>query len=270
MADQEPDNAAEQQARAEENKQEAEQLIKRYRQEILAPSNMLGILTAYLLFITALLAFGAIAFYSGHLITLKIVFLICIPLLLIPLGGVIWYLRTLFPKKSKGKVTPGKQSPLERFMQSSAGMFVARLARSPSFKLFNCALCIYGIVEAIRLFPLHPRFSLAVIVYDTILFLTLVNSMITQQIADHMESQADLMLKIFEFAAYTYGIAESSRKFIENTEPSHQETHQTTTAALKALDNTVHVIAGRTPPHQLEPPSQEVTDGKDDKVANDR
>jgi hypothetical protein len=158
MVEQKHDNAAEEEARNEENRQETERLLKRYRHEILAPSNMLGFLTVYLLFIAAVAGFGEIAFYSGHLITLRIVFFVCIPLLLIVPLGVTWYLRVLLPRNPKEKGTIAKQGLLDKIKQSSLIKSVVRLGNDRSFRLFNLALYTAGIFFAIRSFPVHPQF----------------------------------------------------------------------------------------------------------------
>ena len=68
------------------------------------------------------------------------------------------------------------------------------------------------------------------------------------------------------------GIAESAHKYIEATEPSHDQAHRTMVAALDALLNTMGVMAdaihGPNPP-QLAPPAQEEPHSEDDEEPSD-
>lgn len=69
------DDEPEQKPRDEEYIQEAEQLLKLHRSDIvLPPSLFLAILNFYVLFVAALGAFGVLAYYSNHITTLEIVF----------------------------------------------------------------------------------------------------------------------------------------------------------------------------------------------------
>ena len=85
--------------------------------------------------------------------------------------------------------------------------------------------------------------------------------------------------KILELIENTYrmadaarGIAESAHKYIEATEPSHDEAHRTMVAALDALLNTMGVMAdaihGLHPP-QLSAPAQEESHSEDDEAPID-
>ena len=272
MVEQKHDNATEEKARAQENKQKAEHLVKLQRHGILGPSLFTGLLNVYLLFLAAILGFGTIAFYSGHLITLNIVFFICIPLLLIVPIGAIWYLRILFPRKPPENGAPGKKSLLDRIVQSSIGRrlthFLARIGNGRMFRVFNFALCIYMIADAIRLFPRHPRLSLAVVaLYTAFLsaFVTLlVVSTLQRKLAKIMDGHLDLTKMVFDIVAYTYDVAERSRKFINDTEPSHQEAHATIVAALNAIHDTVMANTMHKPTSQIDAPSPEVANREDD------
>jgi hypothetical protein len=244
MTEKERDNAAEQQARAEENKQETEQLLKRKRWDIPSANLMLGILSAYLLFVTAVAAVSVIAFYTQHGITLKILFVVCILLLSIVPIGLIWYLLAFLPrKKPTEKVVSGKQKLLRRFMQSRMVMLVARVGNNRIFKLFNFGLCIYNIANQIRTFPLHPRFSLAIIVFNLAGILLLVGFIFMDRILDLISENVNLIVKTFDIVSYTYGVAEGSRKYIEGTEPSHNGEHKAIANALRAIHNTTQVLA---------------------------
>jgi hypothetical protein len=265
MVEQKHDNEAEQKARAEESRQEAEQLVKLQRHGVLDPSLFTGLLSVYLLFLYTILAFGVIAFYSGHLITLKIVFFTFIPLILIVPIGVFWYLRTLFPRKPSENVAPGKKSLPDRIMQSFVGIGNSRV-----FRLLNFALCIYTIADAIRAFPQHPRFSLAVVALDTAFFSALMTLLVVstfqRKLSGAMDGHLDITKMLFDIVAYTYDVAERSRKFIADTEASHQEAHESIVGALKAIDHTTRVMANTTdkPTPQIDAPSPEVANREGD------
>jgi hypothetical protein len=253
MIEQKHDNSAEQKARAEENKQKAEELVKLQRRGILDPSLFVGLLNVYLLFLTAFAGFGVIAFYSGHLITLKIVFFTCIPLLLIGPIGATWYLRILFPKNPPEDVAAGKKSTLYRIMQSSISKhlanFLLRIGNSRIFKVFTFAQCIYLIAYAIYTFPQHPRYSLAVVAFYTAsvsaLLALLMASSSQRKVSGIIDRHLDLTKMLFDILGYTYDLAESSRVFMQahnDAESSHQEAHESVVNALKAIDATTHAM----------------------------
>ena len=82
----------------------------------------------------------------------------------------------------------------------------------------------------------------------------------------------DLIEHTYRMADAARGIAESAHKYLEATEPSHDQAHRTVVAALDALLNTSRVIAnaihGPTPP-QLGAPAQEAPQGEDDEEPGD-
>ena len=136
------------------------------------------------------------------------------------------------------------------------------------FKLFNVALGIYNISNQIRTFPLHPRFSLAIIVFSLCAVLVIVGFTLMERLVDLMAKNLDLIVKIFDIVSYTYGVAEGSRKYIESTEPSHNEAHKAIATALRAIHNTTEVLANttHTQPQLPQPksPEPEVADSRDD------
>ena len=259
------DNAAEQKARVEETKQEAEQLVELQRRKIFSPHVLPVIANAYFLFVGTLVAFGVLAFYSGHLTILKIVFVICIPLLLVVPIGAIWYLLAMFPKKPSTDVAPGKQSALDKMLQSPAGKTVARVLNSRIFKVFNFSLSIYMVTDAILMFPRHPRASLAIVASYTVSLSVLLTLSVVEKVENRhigtMYGQLELTKKLSDMIALTYLVAESSRKYIEATEKSHREAHETTTVALKATNAAIpsdHSSVG-----EVRPPANEEDKGPD-------
>lgn len=270
MEEQKRDDKAEQEARAEESKQEAEKLLKA-QHEPLTPSLFLGILNGYLLFVYVIATFGAIAFYSGHLRTLKIVFFACIPMLVIPAIVTAWYVRSMLKKKPAETGASSKGRLLDRLVRSYTVMF-APLGNSPIFWLINLALDIYMIAYAIHKFPSHPRSSLAIVACYTIFFCIFVSLIFISKLIDILHDVNDMMRKIINVLLYTYGIAEGSRKFIEGTEPSHIKAHETALDAIKATHKTMELMANTTDPNlssKADHPSPEVEDCGGDEWIND-
>lgn len=276
MPEQERDEAAELKARAEGSKQEAETLLKRYRHELLVPSNMLGILTVYLLFIATVVGFGTIAFYSGHLITLKIIFFICIPLLLVVPIGTAWYLRILLPRKPTERGARSKQKLLDRITQSFISKSLVQLGNNRNFRLYTLASYTAMIVVAIRSFPAHPRFSVTLVVFYLALSFASVISWVSETIQREIYAEIyERILKVLEIiegvrntGISALRIAERSLDFIEGTEKSHDEAHRTLVEAVKAIDHTTRVLANRAddPPPKVDAPSQEAATSENDDV----
>jgi hypothetical protein len=264
MVEPERDDKAEQAARNEENKQETAQLLKLQRQKLLtpllAPSNVLGLLSLYVGFVGTVVAFGVLAFYTGHKITQEIVFFTCVIFFLILPIGAIWYLRPIFTKKD----ALGKRL-LDKLKQSSISRSLARLGNDRRVRLFNLAFYTFMICIEIRQFPLHPRFSLAMVVlYMALSFASLifwVSETLEVEILNRLRDIVDVLERVWEMANYARGIAESSLKFIEGTEKSHSEAHETTTVALRAVNDAVQELARFvTKPAQVESEDKEPTD----------
>jgi len=160
------DGEAEQKARQDKYKEEAEQLFELHRQnKLLSPSVFLGILNAYLLFVTAVAAFGVVAFYSNHIATLESVFVTCIILLLAAPISAVWYLFGFRTNPIESEV-PKYKSLLDKLTQSSVGTFLARLGQNRFARIVLYSLLVLNIEEAIRKWPSNPRFSLGVIVLN--------------------------------------------------------------------------------------------------------
>ncbi|MBZ5507505.1 MAG: ABC transporter permease [Acidobacteriia bacterium] len=156
MPDQESDNKPQQKPSHKGNQQEATKQQIRDEQE-LTRTSLLGIFSAYVLIVGTVVGFGVLAYYTGHKITQEIIFYISIPLLLaIPIALICYWLASVF-KSTRTKIL------LDRLAESA---FVAFLARHREvFGWFQYALSAWEIGDAIRKFPMHPRFSLTVIVY---------------------------------------------------------------------------------------------------------
>jgi hypothetical protein len=261
MVEPEREDKAEQAAGNEENKQEPAQLLKLQRKELLAqlvaPSNMLGLLSLYLIFVGAVVAFGVFAFYTGHKITQEIIFVICIILFLTLPIGALWYLRPIFTTKIE------LRKWLNRINQSSVSKALARLGNNRLFRLFTLAMYAVMIANAVDSFPKHPRASLAiVIIYMALAFgnsITWASEVVESKIYKTISRVLDLIENTRDMADYARGIAESSVKFIEGTEGSHSEAHKATAAALSAINNALQLVATTNRPVQADDPSKELS-----------
>jgi len=135
--------------------------------KLLVPDTLGGVLAifnAYLLLVGTIIAFGVLAFYLNHKRTQEICFwMVCALLLAIPIIALTWYFRQTSWERSRGEVVDEKRRLLERFGKSSFVRFLSRHSRA--IMLLSQALYIAQIANAIRLFPKHPRLSLAIIVY---------------------------------------------------------------------------------------------------------
>jgi predicted membrane channel-forming protein YqfA (hemolysin III family) len=255
---------SEQEASSEKYEQEAEQLLELHRRhQVLSPSLFLGMLSAYMLFITAVAAVGAIAFSSGHITTLEIVFFTSVALLLFVPVSVIWYLRVTF-RKTSTKKTEGNQDLGLRLAQSFLGTIFVRLANNRIFKLLGFVLPICMITFAIMVvFPRKPRFSLGIIVFYTTIFVFLMISEVWRQVAS--AAQTDVK-EIWEFNKMALAsmqaiggtipvitkqheeLAERHEKLVE----AHIETNKLTVAAIVATNEAVRVTAGLPAADQME------------------
>jgi MFS family permease len=248
----------------EESKQERKQLLKLQRDETLSP---LGLLTAYALVVGTFIAFGVLASYSGHKNTLEIFFIVTLILVLAIPVGIVWYFLSFLPKKTSEKLTPSKQSRWGRFTQSSVGKFLYWFGSSRIGRLLVLTVYSYDIADAIRVFPRHPRLSLAMIV----LFLALLFGFAVFTVGDIFQRKInkiwdilDSHLELFKMTSDRItALAEGWIKFIENVEPSHQEAHKSIVDALRAIDATTHAMADTI--HKLiDDPSPESPNRKDD------
>jgi Flp pilus assembly protein TadB len=280
MENKEPsgDNAAKQEPTGEEYKQEAQQLFRLQRQHLLAfdPSLLIGISNVYLLFVTAVVAFGVLAYYSGHLTILKAVFVVSGLLLLVLPVSAAWYLWPSFKKTPKNKTETSKEALLVRIARSPAGRFLTRLADNRIFKLYQYSFPVAYIAWAIiRVFPLYPRVALAVIALFIAFFLWSVihdvdryHARSYRHTVESFVKISELLEKQFLLSEYTRTLAESSKDFIVNAEPRHQKVHEDIATALDALHNSTKVLASAIfptePDDRLDAPAI-----KDDKAPND-
>jgi hypothetical protein len=268
MAEQERDDKAEQQARAEQSKQEAEQLLKTQLIEPFSPGLFLGLLNGYLFFVTAFAAFGVLAFYSGHIIILKVVFFACIPMLVIAPIATARYFRSILKKEPTKNGTPGKARLVERIRRSSTGIFLVRLGNNFIFWLPHFALDIYMIAYAIRTFPSHPRFSLALVAFYTLMFCSLFTLVFINKLVNILYDLNDTTQRIISILIYTFGVAEDSRKYLVETMPSHNKVHEAVISALKANHAAIGSISN-TIYHQPDHPSTKVDNCEGDEWIND-
>jgi hypothetical protein len=250
MAEQERNDKAEQQASDKGNTQETDQISKIKRQ-LLTPPIAMELMGAYAIVVGTIIAFGALAFYTGHRITQEIIFFTCIPLILAIPAGIVWYLRsTFFPKKTAPNVTPESQRRLDRFKQSLFGKCLLWLGTNPIVRLLNIAFYIYVIADAVRGFQRHPRLSLAMIAgYMAAIFALVIAAVAdafqkqlnrrTLDIWKIMAEHLDVMRHTADILGDTRAIATMSLDFILGTEESHSEAHKTLVAAVKATHETV-------------------------------
>jgi len=213
---------------------------------------MLGLLSLYLVFVGTVVAFGVLAFYTGHKTTQEVAFFgTAILFLILPIGA-LWYLLPIFIKKD----TLGRL--LKRINQSSISKSLARLGKDRRVRLINLALYAFMICIEIRQFPLHPRFSLAMVVlYMALSFVYLipwVSESIKREIYIEIYRETGevyksilSVLKIIEgvrdHSMLVLRIAEGSHKSIEGTEESHSEAHKTTVAAIRAINDALQLVA---------------------------
>jgi hypothetical protein len=245
MGEPEGDEKAEQEAREVGNKQETEQGLTLNRKEVLAklfaPSNTLGLLSLYVVFVGTVVAFGVLAFYTGHKTTQEIVFFVSAILFLALPSGALWYLFPLFIKKA----TLSKL--LDKINQSSIAASLARLNNNRIFRLFNLALYAFNIADAIYLFPKHPRLSLALLtVYVALLFWLLSTwalEVLKRRIYETLAKFLEFTEETFRIAGDAYRMAKSSHDFIQNTEESHSEAHKTSSLAIRAVNDAVQELA---------------------------
>lgn len=160
-------------------------------------------------------------------------------MLVIPAIVTAWYVRSMLKKKPAEYGAPGKERLLGRLMQSSRGMFLERLGKSLMPQLLILAVDIYMIARGIYTFPSHPRFSLAIIAFNTIFFCVLVPLIFISRLIGILEMSTIQIDRIIDILLYTFSVAESSRKYLDQTAPSHDKAHETMAAALKATHNTI-------------------------------
>jgi hypothetical protein len=247
MENKEPsrEGAAKQKARDEEYQEEAEQLLKLER-KIVAPNLFLGIMSVYLLFLTVLAAFGVLAYYSGHITTLQIVFLISIPLLLVAPISAIWYSWAIFRKKPTEKAASTKQNLLIRMTRSPIGTVLTRIVDNPIVTFFQYSLSIFMVILAIiRLYPLAPRLALAAIMINTALSLWNVyidvNRLITKARREALEGTRSIL-------TLAKNLAEGQHKIVE----AHIKNNDANVAAIVELNRFVRVVANIEEPDQLD------------------
>jgi hypothetical protein len=115
------------------------------------------------------------------------------------------------------------------------------------------------IADAIVHFPGDPRRSLTIIVIVMVLLFTVITLEIGRSfdnilrieierrgkreeiITGVIEKVLDILKDLNTKATNALGIAERSRKFIDETEPGHMETHQRISVALVAIQHTCEV-----------------------------
>jgi hypothetical protein len=242
MVEPERDDKAEQAARNEENEQEAEQrLIKRQEvlNQILAPNNVLGLLNLYVVFLGVVVAFGLLAFYTGHKVAQEITFVACIVLFLVLPISAIWYLHPIFTKNGKRL--------LDRITQSSISKYLARLGNNRILRFSNAALYAFMISGAIYSFPRHPRFSLVIVViYVALSIWSLIawaSQALKRDIYGILSKVLEINADLHSIASGAFKVAMSAHEYIQNTKESHSEAHKNTAAAITAINDTLQLVA---------------------------
>ena len=250
------DNKAEQKPRNEEYSEEAEQLLKLHRfDKVLTPQLFLGIVNVYLLFITALGACGVLAYYGGHMIILQGVFIASGLLLLVAAISALWYLQAIFRKTPAEQVALGRQSLLSRIMQSAPGKFLSFIANDRILRFLQYSLCIYLIGFAIiRLFPQHPRTSLATIAFGMALFLVLMVFGVVCQLVEEING-------LWEFNKTVRNVVLSLGNAIyavERRQKEHMAEHERILAAKKVINRSLPEMGNTTEPDKVvDTPSRE-------------
>jgi hypothetical protein len=239
------DNPEELKARTEEKKQEAEQSIKRQRSEILTPKVVLGLLNFDLGLIAAIVAFGSFAYYSHYFITAKVAFYLSILLFLTVPVGFTWYWRTLFPRKPTEMGTIG-QRLLNKIKQSSVSRSLARLGNNRWVRIFNVSYYAVIIILSIRSFPVHPRFSLAIVViylaFSLVFCVFWVVETLEREINRRINGILDVLESELEMVDYARKLGEGSLKYITDTEPSRVEAEQARMTALVRTNESLNAI----------------------------
>jgi hypothetical protein len=253
---------AEEKPTSEEYQQETKQLLDLHRQDkVLTPSLMFRILEVSLLFVGAFAAIGVLASYGHHDTIQELFFIAAVVLVLITFLAAVWY---IFVSFIKGTATPSEQKLLARFTRSSIGRSWLRLTNNRTFRLllfpFTCVQTIYMVADAIIRFPRQPRFSLVIIVVYMALFLISATLEIARsleialrrdikEVWEHEARSHEIFSGLLEIlkqvdakATEALGIAVSSRKFLEDTEPSHVEMHKSTTVALSSLQQALEAV----------------------------
>jgi hypothetical protein len=263
------DNKVEQAAREVENKQETEKLITLQRKEVLAqllaPSNLLGLLSLYVVFVGTVVAFGVLAFYTGHKTTQEIVFFIsAILFLFLPIGALSYLLPIFIKKDALGKL-------LNRINQSSVSKFLARIGNNRIFRLSTLMGYAYMIADAIYAFPKHPRLSLTIaIIYVVLSFWSLItwaSEALGTKFYETLNKVVDLNEQTYRIATAAYNTAMGAHDFIQNTEPSHDDAHRTTVAAIRKIIDTLESIAATVKLLRVDASSKEV---EKDVIEDDR
>jgi hypothetical protein len=266
---QDRDDKAKQESRSEEYEQEIKKLLNLHRPDkIPALTLFLKILSLYLLFVTAVVAFGALAFSSGHITTFKLTFIASIVLLLLLPIGAIWYWGAGFRKKSAEKAAIAKQRLLDKFAQSFFGRALLFLGNSRIYRLFSYAFCVYAVVDTIiNTFPRRPRFALGIITIFTALFLTLVILEVARQLDSTLRKETK---EIWEFNELlrkaVVSLADSAIATMKNLDQFIELQAKTNDSILDVIvkvNDTTRALAGITD-EQLDTPTV-----KDDKEPND-
>jgi hypothetical protein len=259
MVEPERDDKAEQAARNKENEQEAEQRLKLKRQEvlnqILAPNNVLGLLSLYVVFLGVVVAFGVFAFYTGHKFTQEITFVACIVLFLALPIGASWYLYPIFTKN--GDLS---KRLLDRITQSSVSKYLARLGDNRIFRFSNAAFYAFMISDAIYSFPRHPRFSLVIVVtYVALSIWSLIawgSQALKRDIYGILSKVLEINADLHSIASAAFKVAMSAHEYIQNTEESHSEAHKNTAAAITAINDALQLVATTVVQPQVDTPSK--------------
>jgi hypothetical protein len=153
MAEQESDDKSPQRAGGKENGHAAIDNLRRQREQLvgqlLVPGNVIGLASAYLLLVTAVIGFGVLAFYTGHKIAQEICFWISIPLLAAIPVVFIWYLLPTRREKIKREAPTGMRERLIRFANSPMGRFFERHERLINFGIYG--LDIFNIAKILQM-----------------------------------------------------------------------------------------------------------------------
>jgi ABC-type multidrug transport system fused ATPase/permease subunit len=243
MENKEPsgNDKAEQEARSEEDKQKTEQLLEGQRKsEPITAKLVLGILNVYLLFVTALVAFGVLAYYGGHLTILKAVFVASGLLLLVLPIVAFWYLWVRYRRPATKK--PDSKGLLIRLLQSRIGRFFTRIIDNPIYELLQLSSSVFMIVWAIKRFHREPRLSLTVIVIYLTMFFVISALHFMRRLVGQVEEGVRTQMQMLEIIQHHNSAIDRIHKYLDDDARSDSEIHKSILTAIEATNRAVQEV----------------------------
>jgi hypothetical protein len=266
------DDKAEQETTSEHYEQEAKQLLKLHRPDkLLTATLFFEVMGGYLLYLTTLIAFGVLAYYSGHFTILEVAFVVCGLLIIAVPVGVIWYLLANYSKKPSETDVSTEKTSMGKFARSPLGRFLlrfGRLATNRFVRLFQYAIFIFTIVDSIGTWPDRPRLSLAAIALGLSgLFINGLGDTsrwVLNAVAKDVKELWNFNAATASFCKASVEVAKSIGKTLDERHESNQKAHEDIAFVLKGLrDVYLNISSMANPPKPVqldpapdEPPSQ--------------